>query len=684
MASLDEIGVSIVGKFNELTAAFTGAAESAESSMAEIGQSVTAAVESVDAKMAEAGESLNGFRDTFSHVAEVIAAGFAVDKLVDLVKTTAEAAENFKLLSETTGISTDKLQGLKYAAEQVNIDWGMMSKGLEVLNHNMLSARESTDDTSVQMQTFAMVGLDRVALSTMNTDQALTVIANKFQSIHDPSQKAGVAMALFGRAGASLVPLLDQGASGIEKLEEKAKSLGIVMGSDALNSATAFADQLKDMKAAEQGVEQELAIKLLPLFSQVTGQLEDGAKAAQKDGGAIDVLKNAITGIVIALEALWSAIQLIIDAGRTMVTTLVDGFSGVGTVLDDVVHGHFKQAVTDMRATSHAMFEDMKSGLDDLASHFSNTWRHIAAMAAGESAKATESVEANAGGAAGDGGGFGTAGGPTKKETKIKFVADPKTVPAPKIDIATTASALKEAEKEWNDTEKRIYKGYDQMVKDMDKALMPITKAFDQTITGVVRGTETWHQGMRKMVGSVEEEFLGATFHMAQHWAAMELAKTAASLQGDQIRTTSAEWSADKATLASVGGAIKTIGAKAWQAAASVYADVSEIPFVGWILAPIMAVAAAVEVAGFIGRIASAAGGWDRVPHDQLAMVHQNEMVLPAQIAEGARRTFGKGGRGGDHFHINALDARSFSDALRRNPQAFAKGLRHARTMGAL
>jgi hypothetical protein len=34
------------------------------------------------------------------------------------------------------------------------------------------------------------------------------------------------------------------------------------------------------------------------------------------------------------------------------------------------------------------------------------------------------------------------------------------------------------------------------------------------------------------------------------------------------------------------------------------------------------------------GGIASAAGGWV-VPSDQLAMVHQNEMILPANISQG-------------------------------------------------
>lgn len=211
-----------------------------------------------------------------------------------------------------------------------------------------------------------------------------------------------------------------------------------------------------------------------------------------------------------------------------------------------------------------------------------------------------------------------------------------------------------------------------------------VGSAFDQTVKGVIRGTETWGMGIRKMGRSIEEEFLNMTIRMGMHWLAMEATKTAASIAGDQVRTASAVESADTAAAAEIGGAIKTILAKAWQAAAAVYASVSDIPFVGWILAPALAVAAGIEVAGFVGRIASAAGGWENVPGDQMAMVHKNEMVLPAPIAQAARDTFrGGGSRGGEtHVHVNAMDSHSMEQAFRKNPGAMMSGIRHAVKMG--
>jgi hypothetical protein len=74
------------------------------------------------------------------------------------------------------------------------------------------------------------------------------------------------------------------------------------------------------------------------------------------------------------------------------------------------------------------------------------------------------------------------------------------------------------------------------------------------------------------------------------------------------------------------------------KAFAGTYASVSEIPLVGWLLAPVAASAAFAAVAGY-ETLASAEGGWDRVPKDgSPAILHKNEMVLPARLAEGVRQ----------------------------------------------
>ncbi len=80
-------------------------------------------------------------------------------------------------------------------------------------------------------------------------------------------------------------------------------------------------------------------------------------------------------------------------------------------------------------------------------------------------------------------------------------------------------------------------------------------------------------------------------------------------------------------------------------AATAAMASVAAIPIYGWALAA--GVGAAV-FAGAKSYLASAAGGWDEVPEDQLAMVHKDEMIMSAPLAEGIRKMVASGGQQSD------------------------------------
>src|SRR5581483_5818863 len=56
------------------------------------------------------------------------------------------------------------------------------------------------------------------------------------------------------------------------------------------------------------------------------------------------------------------------------------------------------------------------------------------------------------------------------------------------------------------------------------------------------------------------------------------------------------------------------------------YAAVAQIPYVGWILAPIAAGAAFAAVAAYEGLASLDVGAWN-VPHDMVAQIHKGEFT---------------------------------------------------------
>jgi hypothetical protein len=158
-----------------------------------------------------------------------------------------------------------------------------------------------------------------------------------------------------------------------------------------------------------------------------------------------------------------------------------------------------------------------------------------------------------------------------------------------------------------------------------------------------------------------------------------EFAKSGAVITGAATRTAAEGTAAGASTGFTLGSAIANIGAKAWEAAASVYAAIAQIPIVGPFLAPAVAVGAAAMVLGFIGNIASSEGGEYQVDRDRLNIVHKDETILPAPFAQGLRELVGDGGMAPVVTAIDQIAQRLAPDGARpADPQALDDAQRPA------
>lgn len=158
-----------------------------------------------------------------------------------------------------------------------------------------------------------------------------------------------------------------------------------------------------------------------------------------------------------------------------------------------------------------------------------------------------------------------------------------------------------------------------------------------------------------------------------------EQAKTAATDMGVAERL-AFEAAGHAESLAAQGAAaVKWIMTEAAKAAASAFNALAGIPVVGPALAVAASVAAFATVAKLVSSVASAEGGWERVPADGMQTVlHRDEMVLPKHVADPIRNMAKSGSGGGavhNHFHIQAYDRRGLADFVARNGIELGNGL---------
>lgn len=169
-----------------------------------------------------------------------------------------------------------------------------------------------------------------------------------------------------------------------------------------------------------------------------------------------------------------------------------------------------------------------------------------------------------------------------------------------------------------------------------------ILSPIGQSVNGMFQNLYNGTMGLKEAFLGVLDQMLFAFVDWAIQsgiqWAALELAKTSATVAGTTARTSAEVAAATTTEAVSGGAALFQILNYGWTAAAAAFSAVAGIPVIGPALAVGASAAALAAVLGFAGNILSAEGGMGSVPADgTITELHKQEMVLPAKFANPLR-----------------------------------------------
>lgn len=215
-------------------------------------------------------------------------------------------------------------------------------------------------------------------------------------------------------------------------------------------------------------------------------------------------------------------------------------------------------------------------------------------------------------------------------------------------------------------------------------------KQIEGAMQGAINGMLFQHQTLRQGIASVAlvigEDFIQeAVMKPLDKWIAAEAMKVSASvststtLQAQRVADSIAEATQSTASVARAAGVAGANGLASFAAA----------PWPIDMGAPAFGATMAAAALSF-APVASAAGGWERVPFDgTIAELHRDEMVLPKHIADPMRQMAQRGGAGsgsggGDHYHFHSFDSRGIADYARRRPSDLAAAVKHVARRGHL
>ena len=228
---------------------------------------------------------------------------------VGIATEAAESANKLHELSQSTGVSVETLSRFGYAAKQTGVASEQMTTALERLNKSALAAAIAPAGTA---NAYTRLGIAvRDANGNLRpTEDILLDVAHKFATMQDGVAKTALAMQLFGRGGAAIIPFLNEGRNGIQEFIEEADRLGVTISGPTAEAAHQFEGNLGKIRGAAQGGANSIMSDFLPALIKLSAYFEAGSEKAMAWGRAI---KEAAYTAIPGLAALASLIEMLPD-----------------------------------------------------------------------------------------------------------------------------------------------------------------------------------------------------------------------------------------------------------------------------------------------------------------------------------------------------------------------------------
>lgn len=324
--------------------------------------------------------------------------GAGIGIIGNLVKQSIDAADATSKLAVSVGATTEEVSRLAYAADLAGVSQ-------EDLGTSMSKLARFAADAAAGGKTANDV-FDAMGIKVKNTDGTLKDttailgdITDEFASYSDGAAKTALAQELFGKSGAKLIPLLNQGRDGMTELAKEADMLGITLTTQAGVAAEQFNDNLTRLQKAKEGLGRQIAQALLPALESLTNMLFASAKQSDAFGKAAAIAASGV-------KLLMSAGALIVGVFDTLGTSL----GGVAAALVALFSGRFKDAwniasntvgdftanVTSYARTVNTIWDATASNVQSKAPALGGKLAAPIVLAAEKAAKAGKAIKSEA------------------------------------------------------------------------------------------------------------------------------------------------------------------------------------------------------------------------------------------------------------------------------------------------
>ena len=280
----------------------------------------------------KAQSTLAGLGAAIKGFAAGAAAALSLGAVTAALKSSINHMDELNKAAQRIGIPVEELSKLEYAAKLADISLeslagavGKFSKAISQI------AGGGSNDAGAALRAMGISATDANG-QLRPTSDILADIAAKFAIYKDGAEKTALSMALFGKAGADMIPLLNGGREAISGASDQLARFGGVVTPEAAQKAEDFNDNLTRLQEAGRGLTTQLAEGLLPTLVDLTNRF-------------VELVENVdITAFVEGLKTEFADIQRTGIALAGVIEVIGARIASVGQAANLVANGEFAAA----------------------------------------------------------------------------------------------------------------------------------------------------------------------------------------------------------------------------------------------------------------------------------------------------------------------------------------------------
>lgn len=248
----------------------------------------------------DAGKQIRQFGQHMSLIGGVVGAaavGFGL-----FVHSAAEAADEFGKSAQRVGVSLDVYSRLQFAFEQAQVPAEALQTSLSQLSRHLVEAKKGGNESAAA---FAKLGV-KISDSGGNVrpvEAIITDLIGSFSKMKDGAEKTALAMAIFGRSGAQIIPLLNTTKEEMQALLDQADRLGLGFTKAEFLIGQNFNDTLNATGRAFKALSDHIGLIFAPALTAALQAIQDFVARNR------EAIVGFVQGVVDAFAALPAGVQ---------------------------------------------------------------------------------------------------------------------------------------------------------------------------------------------------------------------------------------------------------------------------------------------------------------------------------------------------------------------------------------